>query len=173
MAGAALMRSAGISRLLVRLLVVATLLTCACGIVCGQDDADQSSLGELAKKQRVEKNSKNHATARRVLNDENAPSANTEKHTSEYWATIPPAKLTVSIPVAHRPADHGVEIPLENSSVYIPFGETIWSESFDEAASEYLGMLLTRSRFRGATLKLDEVEDTSLGDQRAILVHFN
>ncbi len=138
-----------------------------------QADAPQVSLGDLVKKTRAEKASKEHSVARRVLNDENAPSANWVKHTTSYWATIPAAELTVLVPIVNRPADHGIEVPLEHSGVYIPFGETIWSTSFDEAAQEYLGMLLTRSRFRGAALKLDGVEDTSVGGQRALLVHFN
>jgi hypothetical protein len=138
-----------------------------------QTDAPPVPLGDLAKKTRTEKTSKNHITARRVLNDENAPSANLVEYKKSYWATIPAAELTVKIPTAHRAADFGVEVPLEHSGVYIAFGETIWDTSFDGAAQEYLSMLLTRSRFRGAALKLAEVEDTSVGSQRALLVHFN
>jgi len=138
-----------------------------------QSEPEQGGLGDVAKKARAEKNSKDHVTARKVLNDENAPSSSWEKRTTSYWATIPPAKLTVLVPIEHRPADHGIEVPVGDSGVYIPFGETIWSESFNEAATEYLGMLLTRSRFRGASLKLDGVEDTNVGGQRALLVHFN
>jgi len=138
-----------------------------------QTDPPQVSLADLAKKTRAEKASKEHSTARRVMNDDNAPSANWIKRTTSYWATIPAAQLTVLIPIASRPADFGVEVPLEHSGVYIPFGETIWNSSFDGAAQEYLGMLLTRSRFRGAAMKLAAVEDTSVGSQRALLVHFN
>ncbi len=34
-------------------------------------------------------------------------------------------------------------------------------------------MLLTRSQYRGAKLVIDGVEDTSVGGQDAILIHFN
>lgn len=157
-----------------RFLLMAMLVTVGlCGGVWAQSESANTSLGDLAKKTRAEKNANGHVVARRVLNDENAPSANVLKHTTSYWATIPPAKLTVSIPNSSRPAEHGVDVPLEQSGVYIPFGETIWSEDFDQAAQEYLDMLLTRSRFRGAALKLGEVEDTTVGGQRALLVHFN
>ena len=153
-----------------RVAAVALLL---CGALWAQSDSGQPSLGDLARKTRAEKSSKQHVSAKRVLNDENAPTANWEKRTTSYWATIPASTLTVLIPIDHRPADHGVEVPIGNSSVYIAFGETVWSESFDEAAGEYLDMLLTRSRFSGSKLKLDGVEDTSVGGQQGALVHFN
>ena len=137
-----------------------------------QTESPQVSLADLAKKTRADKTSKQHQTARRVLNEENASSANWMKRTTSYWATIPAAQLTVLIPITSRGADFGVEVPLEHSGVYIPFGETIWDSSFDGAAQQYLGMLVTRSRFRGAAMKLAEVEDTSVGSQRALLVHF-
>lgn len=149
---------------------------CVAGLLLGTGWAQtepQVSLGDLAKKTRAEKAAKEHVVARKVLNEENAPTANWEKHTTSYWGTIPPANLTVLVPVSSRGADHGLEVPLEHSGVYMPFGETIWSTSFNVAAQEYLGMLLTRSRFSGAALKLDGVEDTSVGGQRAVLVHFN
>jgi hypothetical protein len=139
-----------------------------------QTDSSQGSLGDLAKKTRAEKASKQHIAARRVLNEENARSANTQKHTTDYWATIPPASLSVMIPTPNHGVYCGVQVPLEHGSgVHILFGETIWSTSFNAAANEYLTMLLTRSCFSGAALKLGGVEDTSVGSQSAVLVHFN
>jgi hypothetical protein len=148
--------------------VVAILLTAG----WAQTEAPQVSLADLAKKTRAAKTSKEHSAARRVLNEENAPSANWMKRTTSYWATIPPAQLTVLIPIASRAADFGVEVPVEHSGVYIAFGETIWDTSFEGAAQQYLGMVVERSRFRGAPIKLGAVEDTSVGSQRALLVHF-
>jgi len=138
-----------------------------------QTDPPPVSLGDLAKKARAEKISRDHVSARYVLNDENARSAKWEKHSTHFYATIPPAKLTISVPIPNRAADFGVEVPIGNSTVYIPFGETVWSASFNTAAQEYLGMLLNRSRFRGAALKIDGVEDTTISFRRALLVHFN
>jgi len=161
-------------RLAARILLVGTLsVVCNSKMLLAQSEPAQNSLGDVGRTTRAEKNSKNHVVASRVMNEENAPRANWEKHTTSYWATIPPARLTVSVPMSSRPADHGIEVPLAQSGIYIPFGETIWSESFDEAAQEYLGMLLTRSRFSGAALKLDGVEDTTIGGQQAALVHFS
>jgi hypothetical protein len=155
-------------RLLSGALCVAALLFATAG---AQTDSPQVPLGDLARKTRAESGSKNHA--RRVLNDDNAPRAHWIKRTSDYWATIPPAILTISIPESSHGADFGVEVPIGKSSVYIPFGETVWSTSFDTAAQEYLSMLLNRSRFRGAALTLDGVEDTTVSGQEAKLVHFN
>jgi hypothetical protein len=138
-----------------------------------QSESEGPSLADLAKKTRAAKASKEHVVARRELNEENAPSAKSEKHTTSYWATIPAAELTVLVPIPNRGRYCGLEVPLKHSEVHLLFGETVWSTSFNTAAQEYLGMLLTRSCFSGAALKLDGVEDTSVGSQRALLVHFN
>ncbi len=74
------------------LLVIVTLLCTA------QDQSDQSSLGDLARKVRAEKNSKDHVAATKVLDDENRPKGDWRKLTNSYWATIPPSTLSVLVP---------------------------------------------------------------------------
>ena len=138
-----------------------------------QSDSSQASLADLARKTRADKASKDHVAARKVLDEETVPRATWQKQSRDYWATIPPATLTISTPTPIRAAEHGIEIPLKESSIYVPFGETVWSTSFNTAAQEYLSMLLGRSRFRGSALTMDGVEDTTVGGQRAALVHFN
>jgi len=128
-----------------------------------QTESPQVSLADLARKTRADKTSKQHQTARRVLNEENAFQCALDETHDLVLGNDPAAQLTVLIPITSRGADFGVEVPLEHSGVYIPFGETIWDSSFDGAAQQYLGMLVTRSRFRGAAMKLAEVEDTSVG----------
>lgn len=137
-----------------------------------QSNSQESSLGDLARKERAAKASKNHVFASRVLNGETAPH-DSEKQTKSYWATIPPSKLTINIPVPNRAVDLGIEVPIGKSSAYIAFGETVWTDSFEQATQEYLSMLLTRSLFRGAKLRLGTVEDTAIGGQAALLVHFD
>lgn len=141
--------------------------------VFAQDESQEGTLGDLARKTRAEKTTEGHVSARKVLNEENATHSHLIAHTSEYHATIPPAKLTVWIPDSSRPAEHGSEVPLGKSTIYIPFGETVWNSDFNVAGQKYLSMLLTRSRFSGAALQLDGVEDTTVSEQRAVLVHFN
>lgn len=151
-------------------LVLVLLLVLGCGMA--QSPSEETSLADLAKKTRAMKASKDHVSARKVLNNENAPSANCVKRTTGFWATIPPAKLTVVVPVVNHTGYGSIEIPLEHNSVFIRFGEPIWSTSFADATQQYLGMLLT-NYFRGAVLKLGAVENTSVGSQRAMLVHFS
>jgi len=137
-----------------------------------QTEPPSDSLGDVAKKTRAEKASKDRVSARKVLDDDNAPSANWVKRTTSFWATNPPATLTVLVPATNRQAEnYNVEIPLEHSStMYVLFGETIWSDDCFCAAEEYLKMFVGRSRFSGSTLKVGAVEETSVGSQPAILM---
>ena len=136
----------------------------------GREAPDQSSLGDLARKARAEKNSKDHVAATRVLDDETRPRSNWRKLTNSYWATIPPSTLSVMVPPTTQPT-LTAQPPYPKAAIVM--GETICSESFNQAAREYLTMLLTRSQYSGAKLVIDGVEDTSVGGQDAILIHFN
>lgn len=127
------------------------------------------SVAAAAKKARDEKSSAGHVTARRILTDETYTKPNWSRRSHDYWATIPAATLSISAP--NPSANISGDSP-DPYGAYILFGETIWSESFNQAASEYLTMLLTRSRYRGATLAIGGVEESSIGGQRSLLVHF-
>ena len=139
----------------------------------GQSDALSDSVAEAARKTRAEKSAEGHVSARKVLDDDNSPKANTVRRVQEFWATIPPSKLIVLVPTSSRAAEHGLEVPLGKSAVYVPFGETFWTADVNEAAQQYFDMILTRSNFIGAALKLGRREETTISDQSAILVHFS
>jgi hypothetical protein len=138
-----------------------------------QSESQGTSLGDLARKTRAQKTSKDHVAAKKVLDEENAQSAKWQKRSASFLVTVPPAQLTISIPVPNKTVDFGAEVPIGNSNIYIPFGETSWSPSFDTAAQEFLSMLLNRSHFRCSALKVGAVEDTTIDRQRAALLHFS
>ena len=154
-------------------LVPTLLLLClAIAQTWAQTDSQNPPLGDVAKKTRNARASKDHVTAKRVLDEETVPHANWHKHTASFLVTIPATKLTVAIPVPNRSAEFGYEVPIGESVIYIPFGETSWTNSFNSAAQDFFTMLLSRGRFRGMSLKLGDTEDTTIDDRRAILVHF-
>jgi hypothetical protein len=137
-----------------------------------QTEPQENSLGDVAKKTRDQKTAKDHVSARKVLTDENAASANWVKRTHSFWATNPPATLTLSVPATNRKADEqSIEIPLEHSSFYVAFGGTIWSDDCFCAAEKYLSSFVSQSRYGGATLKIGAVESTAVGSQPAMLMH--
>lgn len=138
-----------------------------------QVDAQEDSVAAAARQTRTEKTAKGHVSAKKILDDDNSPKANMVRRVQEFWATIPPSKLIVLVPVSSRPAPHGLEVPLDKSTVYVPFGETTWTPDFNQAAQQYFDMILTRSSFNGATFKLGAREETTVGDEPAILVHFS
>ena len=154
-------------------LAVVVLLCTLPSAIHGQSDASQDSVAEAARKTRAQKSAKGHVSAKKILDDDNSPKANMVRRVQEFWATIPPSKLIVLVPTSSRPAEHGLEVPLDKSAVYVPFGETSWTPDFNEAAQQYFDMILTRSRFNGAPLKLGRREETTVSDEPAILVHFS
>lgn len=161
------------SRLLVRLLLSIAMSSYVFPLLFAQNQSDDS-VAAAAKKTREEKASNNHVTAKKVLNEETSANSNWSKRSNNYWATIPPSTLTISVPNSKSPAQDSA--PGESADpygAYILFGETIWNnDSFNGAANEYLRMLLTRSRYRGASLTIGSVEDTTIAEQAALLVHF-
>lgn len=156
-----------------RYMAIVILLSCLLSPMQGQSDVSQDSVAEAAKKTRAERSAAGHVSAKKVLNDDNAPKANMVKRVEEYWTTSPPSKLIVLLPMSRRPADFGVEVPLESSGVYVPFGETSWTPDLNAAAQQFFEMILTRSRFSGVSLKLTSREETTISHQPAILVHFS
>ena len=155
-------------------LAVITILLCALASpIWGQGDDSQGSVAAAAARTKAEKSAPGHVTAKTVLNDDNNPKANTVLESRDYYGTIPPSKLTISIPVSSRPADFGYEVPLENSTVYVPFGETSWTDDFNEAARQFFEMIIARSRFRGVRLKLGTREETTVSDLPAVLVRLS
>jgi len=138
-----------------------------------QTDPPQVSLADLAKKTRAEKASKEHSTARRVMNDDNAPQRELDQTYDFLLGNDSGCATHGADPDRQPPGGFGVEVPLEHSGVYIPFGRDDLELEFRRRGPGISGMLLTRSRFRGAAMKLAAVEDTSVGSQRALLVHFN
>jgi hypothetical protein len=157
-----------------RAFVAVVVLLCTLpSAIQGQTEASQDSVAEAARKTQAQKSAEGHVSAKQTLDDDNSPKANMVRSVHEFWATIPPSKLIVLVPTSSRPAEHGLEIALDKSSVYVPFGETTWTPDLNEAAQQYFDMLLTRSRFNGAPLKLGRREETTVGDQPAILVHFS
>jgi hypothetical protein len=136
--------------------------------VRAQEQPDDS-VAAAARKARDEKSSPEHVTARKVLTDDTSAKPNWSKRSRDYWATIPAATLSILAPDPSANVSGDSPDPY---GAYILFGETIWSESFNQAASEYLTMLLTRSRYRGAALAIGGVEELSISGQRSLLVHF-
>ena len=157
-------------RALLALMIAICSLTSA---IQGESDPPSDSVAEAARKTRAQKSAEGHVAAKKILNDDNSPKANIVRRVQEFWATIPPSKLIVLVPTSSRPAEHGLDVPLEKSTVYVPFGETFWTPDLNDAAQQYFDMILTRSRFNGAPLKLGRREDTTVGDEPAILVHFS
>jgi|GEM_PF-6501276 hypothetical protein len=159
--------STGHARLLLLAIGALGLLIAPPGI-WGQQEPD-NSVATAAKKARDDKSSPGHISARKVFNEETSTKPNWSKRSNNYWATIPPATLSISAP---NPVLRTQGDSPDPYGAYILFGETIWSDSFNQAASEYLTMLLTRSRYRGAVLTIGSIEESSINGQRSLLVHF-
>src|SRR3954454_2239352 len=138
------------------------------GCLCAQEQT-HGSVTAAARKTREDKSSPGHTTARKVLDEETSTKPDWSKRSHDYWATIPAATLSILAP---NPSTHLSGDSPDPYGAYILFGETIWSENFNQAASEYLTMMLTRSRYRGAVLTIGGVEESSIGGQRSLLVHF-
>jgi hypothetical protein len=138
-----------------------------------QTEAPLDSLGELAKQTRAERATKDHISARKVLNEENEPQAHRTRISSDFWATIPPSTLTVYVPKPDRPPGPGMEDLIGSGRLSVRIGNTDWNTSFRAPVQQHLTVFLNQSWFRGASLKLGGVEDTTISGQPALLTHFN
>lgn len=152
---------------------MAILLCALVSPMWGQGDDSQGSVAAAAASSRAAKLAPGHVNAKKVLDDDNNPRANMVLESRDYYGTLPPSKLTVSMPASSRGADHGYEVLLDNSTVYVPFAETSWTSDFNETARQFFEMILTRSRFSGVKLTVGTREETTISDQRAILVHLS
>jgi hypothetical protein len=130
-------------------------------------------VAELARKTKAQKAAKDHVAARHVLDENNAPASNLDVYRESFFATIPCATLFIPVAKTGHPRAAYDEFPLKHGGVNILFGETTWNPDFNAAAEQYFSLLTQRSFYRGASLKLGAREDTSVGGQAAILVHFH
>jgi hypothetical protein len=162
------------SRKLQRALVAVSLVLCASPrAIWSQNDEPQDSVAAAARRTRAERSATGHVSAKKVLDEGNTPRSSLVPRSQEYYATIPNSKLTLFLPTSNRAAEHGVEIPLEKSNVYVPFAETTWTPDLNYAAHQFFEMILTRSRFNGVTLKMGLTEESTVSGQSAVLVHFS
>ncbi len=150
-------------------LVLGIVVLVAATTAAAQSNSEESSVADAARNARAEKNSRDHVIAHRILNEENRPHAGWQKLTKCYYGTIPPSSLSVLAPLTTRRPDAA---HTEYDKVRVFMGDTIWSESFSEAIRQYLSTLI-RGQYNGARVIINGVEDTSIGERGAILIHFN
>lgn len=136
-----------------------------------QSDSSEGSLGDVARKTRADKTAKGHVAARKILDEETAPSAQWMKRTTNYWATVPPATITALIPAKYKAGGDCLEFPLDHGTVYVPVTEP-HLPSTAGSVQEMITALLARTRFAGAVLKTGAVEDTTVSNHTAVLSHF-
>lgn len=168
------MKTSAIPELFLKRVIGAVVVFTACLPLSAwsQNDSDVP-LAELARKTQAEKKSKDHVTARKILNEENVAKPGWRKWSDGFNATYPPASLTITVPrewpVSSR---DNIQSAVEKSGVYIGFGNTDWSGTPLEDVRQNLQNLFASSIFYGSSVKLRQMEDTSVDGQGALLVHF-
>jgi hypothetical protein len=139
--------------------------------IFGQNDDVQDSVAATARKTREEKSASGHVSAKKVLNDENAPKANLVRKSQVYWEANPPATLSIFVPKSTQLSTEGYEIPLEKSSVYVPLAYTTWTGDLNSAAERFLRIVLTRGAFSEGPVKITSKEQTTISGHSARLIH--
>jgi hypothetical protein len=160
-----------------RLLVLA--LTCI-GVGAQAQDAGQgSALGDVARKSRNERQSKDHVASKHVLNEE-TELAHGEIWTASACRTIPCAELSIRLPPG---AKHTFSFFTQIPEVRVERGGKTYllnvfsanqlpAQDLDSAKQVVLLNWFTRPYFFGTAAKIDFDEATKIDQWPAVLTHF-
>ena len=148
----------------ITILIAGLLLSFSASLVAQEASDQQQSLGDLARKSKQEKQSKEHKAAKKILDDDNPPPHSGRYSNYSYCRTVPCAELWFKIPEQMNSGYVG--------KVQLVPGPKLTGEDLESAEETFMSRSLVAPWRLGAVPEITSEEDTRVGGQPAVLVRF-